>query len=229
MSIPPLPLNLPEEVLARRTDLPLKPAPVTLTGQTVRLEPLVIERDVLALFEVSHGRAITLGQRSVGPYDAEALIWRYMSGGPYPSAQAMAAGLRAQVEAVNGLCLTVVDQMSGQPVGVTNLMSNSPEHLKIELGGIWYSPIVQRTPANTEATYLMLTHCFNLGYRRVEWKCHSANARSRQAALRLGFKFEGIQESHMIIKERSRDTAWFRLLDTEWPAVKQRLEALLNG
>lgn len=82
--------------------------------------------------------------------------------------------------------------------------------------------------ANTEATYLMLKHCFELGYRRVEWKCHSLNERSRKAALRMGFKFEGIQESHMIAKNCNRDTAWFRVLEIEWPEVKQNLEQLLG-
>jgi RimJ/RimL family protein N-acetyltransferase len=110
---------------------------------------------------------------------------------------------------------------------MTNFMSNSPEHLKIELGGIWYSPIVQRTAANTEATYLMLNHAFGLGYRRVEWKCNALNERSRRAALRMGFQFEGIQESHMIMKGRNRDTAWFRILVHEWSAVEAHLRALL--
>jgi RimJ/RimL family protein N-acetyltransferase len=95
-------------------------------------------------------------------------------------------------------------------------MNNSPADLKIELGGIWYSPAVQRTPANTEATYLMLQHAFELGYRRVEWKCHSDNERSRQAALRMGFKFEGIQESHMIVKGRIAIRPGFAI-ETEWP------------
>lgn len=103
-----------------------------------------------------------------------------------------------------------------------------PEHLKIELGSIWYSPLVQRTAANTEATYLMLQHAFELGYRRVEWKCNAKNERSRRAALRMGFQFEGIQESHVIIKDRNRDTAWFRVLDREWPDVKERLEGMLE-
>jgi RimJ/RimL family protein N-acetyltransferase len=138
-----------------------------------------------------------------------------------------AAGLQAHVNASNGLCLCVFDLASGRHVGVTNFMNNSPAHLKIELGGIWYSPIIQRTQANTEATYLMLKHAFDLGYRRLEWKCHSHNERSRRAALRMGFKFEGVQESHMIVKGRNRDTAWFRILETEWPEVKEKLELLL--
>ena len=128
----------------------------------------------------------------------------------------------------NGLCLTLIDVPTDQPVGVVTFMSNVPEHLKVELGNIWYSPLVQRTAANTEATYLMLRHAFELGYRRVEWKCNAKNERSRKAALRMGFQFEGIQESHVIIKDRNRDTAWFRILDREWPEVKDQLEDMLK-
>ena len=84
------------------------------------------------------------------------------------------------------------------------------------------------TMANLEATYLLLQHAFNLGYRRVEWKCDALNGRSRKAALRMGFKFEGIQESHFIIKGRNRDTAWFRILDSEWPEVEKLLLGLLE-
>jgi RimJ/RimL family protein N-acetyltransferase len=114
-------------------------------------------------------------------------------------------------------------------VGVVNVMSNVPAFLRIELGGIWYSPVVQRTQAHLESTYLMLLHCFDLGYRRVEWKCDSRNERSRRAALRMGFMFEGIQEEHMIIKGQNRDTAWFRILAREWPVVGPKLEGMLYG
>lgn len=223
----PLPPKLPAPVLARRDSLPVKPDSVTLIGQYVRLEPLVVARDAQPLFEVSNGHPIKWGERSVDAYDAEALIWRYMFDGPFESIVDFTAGLQAHVEAPNGLCLCVFDMASGRQVGVANYMNNVPAHLKIELGGIWYSPIVQRTQANTEATYLMLTHAFDLGYRRLEWKCHSYNERSRRAALRMGFKFEGIQESHVIVKERNRDTAWFRILAAEWPEVKERLEQIL--
>ena len=160
-------------------------------------------------------------------YDADRLIWRDMPGGPFSTVTDMAASLTAQAQAVDGTPLTVVERASGQPIGLVNLMSNDPANLKIELGGIWYSPIAQRTGANTEATWLMLRHCFGLGYRRVEWKCDSLNARSRQTALRMGFRFEGIQEQHRITKGRNRDTAWFRIVAQEWPAVDAHLQGLL--
>lgn len=218
---------LAEDVLARRQILPLKPASVTLAGRYVRLEPLNVERDAAPLFAISNGQPASLGSRSIGAYDADRLIWRYLFAGPFPDVEAMLPYLHRQVNAANGLCLCVFDMATGQHIGVVNYMNNTPEHLKIELGGIWYSPLAQRTPANTEATYLMLRHAFDLGYRRAEWKCDSLNERSRRAALRMGFKFEGIQEAHYIVKGRNRDTAWYRILDSEWQAVKAHLERLL--
>ncbi len=229
MSIRALPPTLPDDILAQRTQLPLKPAAITLTGRLVRLEPLVVERDAAALFAASNGDPITIGDRTVEAYDADALVWRYMSGGPFATLDDFTVSLQRQVDAPNALCLCVFDVASGQPIGVTNLMNNAPADLKIELGGIWYSPVMQSTGANTEATYLMLSHTFGLGYRRLEWKCHDHNERSRRSALRMGFTFEGIQERHMIVKNRNRDTAWFRILDSEWPDVKTQLETMLYG
>ena len=227
MSDTPIGTALDEATLARRQTLPLKIEPVTLVGRRVRLTPLDLERDTAALFEASDGRALAVGDRRTEAYDPDALVWRYMPGGPFASAADMAGWLRGQVEAPNGLCLCVRDVATGVPIGACNLMTNLPEHLKVELGNIWYGPVAQRSGANTEATYLMLRHAFGLGYRRVEWKCDALNARSRAAALRMGFTFEGIQEAHFIIKGRNRDTAWFRMLDTEWPARQAHLEALL--
>lgn len=220
---------LPEDVLARRTTLPLKVAPVTLTGSFVRLVPLDLDRDVDALYAVSNGQPAKLGDREIAAYDADRLVWRYMPVGPFADAGAMRTALRAQVEAPNGLCLCVFHMPTGRQVGAVNFMANFPEHLKVELGSIWYSPLVQRTKASLESTYLMLSHAFALGYRRVEWKCDSLNERSRRSALRMGFTFEGIQDAHYIIKGRNRDTAWFRILDHEWPTVKLHLKSLLNA
>ena len=220
---------LTDDVLARRTALPVKFAPVTLAGRFVRLEPLDLDRDVDALYAVSNGQPTRLGDREVSAYDADALIWRYMPVGPFADVDAMRAAMRAQVDAPNGLCLCVFDQPTGRQVGVVNFLANMPEHLKVELGSIWYSPLVQRTKASLESTYLMLDHAFHLGYRRVEWKCDAFNERSRRSALRMGFQFEGIQEAHYIVKGRNRDTAWFRILDHEWPSVHARLEAMLNA
>lgn len=220
---------LPTEILERTQRLPVKPAAETLAGRYVRLEPLVVERDAANLFAVSNGAAIDLAGRTHGAYDAEALIWRYLFNGPYTDFAGFREYLAKAVDAADARCLCVFEQESNLQVGVVNLMSNVPAFLRIELGGIWYSPLVQRTQANLESTYLMLRHAFGLGYRRLEWKCDSRNERSRRAALRMGFTFEGIQEQHMIIKGKNRDTAWFRILDHEWPAIQEKLERMLYG
>lgn len=220
-------LPLPDDVLIRRGQLPLKPQAVTLQGRYVHLKPLDLARDVEALFTVCNGQPITSGSRSVEAYDPDQRIWRYMFSGPFSDAGALHDFLAPQVNAANGLALCVFDTESGRQIGVANYMSNVPDHLKIELGSIWYGPLTQGTFANTEATYLMLNHAFQLGYRRLEWKCDALNERSRRAALRMGFTFEGIQAFHMIVKGHNRDTAWFRILDYEWPDVKARLEEFL--
>lgn len=224
-----LPPPLPAAKLALRRSLPLKPDAPALSGRFIRLEPTVIERDAAPLFAICNGQAITLAGLEYPAYDADLLIWRWMPSGPFANLDEFVAYLRRQVDAANGVPYTVVDTEHGHAVGMINLMSNSPADLKIELGSIWYTPPVQRTPVNTEATYLCLRHCFELGYARLEWKCNALNERSRRAALRMGFQFEGIQERHMILKDRVRDTAWFRILEDEWPGVQRRLEGMLYG
>jgi RimJ/RimL family protein N-acetyltransferase len=189
---------LPPEVLARRATLPKKPAPVILSGDLVELRPLDLDADVDELHAISTSPD----------------IWRYMSGGPFATPTELRAWLAQQDAAEDGRPFTV--WMRGRRVGVANLIANQPQHLKIELGSIWYGTSAQRTGASREATRLLLGHVFGLGYRRAEWKCDALNEPSRRAALSYGFTFEGIQEAHYIIKDRNRDTAWFRMLATEW-------------
>jgi RimJ/RimL family protein N-acetyltransferase len=196
--------RLPADVLARRAQLPRKPAPVVLRGELVELRPLDLDADIDELHAISSGP------------DAEARVWRYMSGGPFADATELRAWLAVQDAADDGRPFTV--SMRGRRVGVANLIANQPQHLKIELGSIWYGQAAQGTGASREATALLLAHVFELGYRRAEWKCDARNEPSRRAALSYGFTFEGIQEAHYIIKDRNRDTAWFRMLDHEWRA-----------
>jgi RimJ/RimL family protein N-acetyltransferase len=214
---------LPADVLARRQALPARPAPVVLTGTLVELRPLDLDGDIEALYAVSSGAACRLGRRSTEAYDADARVWRNMSGGPFGDAAALRSWLAPQVAASDGLPLAV--RMTGELVGVACFIANQPAHLKVELGSIWYGPIAQGTGCSAEATYLMLEHAFALGYRRVEWKCDSRNEPSRRAARAYGFTFEGVQDAHYIIKNCNRDTAWFRMLDHEWPEISPRLRA----
>lgn len=213
-------------ILERRAGLPRKPDAVTLEGPRFQLRPLSLPADLEALHAISDGRAMRAGELATDTYDPALLVWRYLSAGPFTDADALGRWLSLQDGAPDGRPFSVLHRTTGQLVGVANLMSNHPEHLKIELGNIWYGRLAQRSGANTEATWLLLRHAFGLGYRRLEWKCDARNERSRAAALRMGFRFEGIQEHHMIVRDRDRDTAWFRILDTEWPKVDVLLQRL---
>jgi RimJ/RimL family protein N-acetyltransferase len=213
--------ELPAEILARRDRLPLKPAPVVLTGARVELRPLELAADGDALHAVSSGAPFSLAGRSVAAYDPEERIWRWMSGGPFADAAALRGWLGALAAEPDSLAFTV--RVAGTPVGVACLIANQPRHLKIELGSIWYGPIAQGTGVSAETAHLLAGHAFELGYRRVEWKCDAKNQRSRRAAMAYGFAFEGVQDAHYIIKGRNRDTAWYRMLDTEWATFRDRL------
>lgn len=213
--------ELPAEVLARRDRLPLKPAPVVLTGALVELRPLELAADGDALHAVSSGAPFSLAGRSVAAYDPEERIWRWMSGGPFADAAALRGWLARLVAEPDALVFTV--RVAGTPVGVACYLANQPRHLKIELGAIWYGPIAQGTGVSAETAHLLAGHAFALGYRRVEWKCDAKNQRSRRAAVAYGFAFEGVQDAHYIVKGRSRDTAWYRMLDTEWATFRDRL------
>jgi RimJ/RimL family protein N-acetyltransferase len=128
------------------------------------------------------------------------------------------------------LFLTVSSKDLNQRVGVVSFLNIVPRMRCLEVGNIWYSPIVHHTKVNTETIYLMLAEAFDvLKYRRVEWKCDALNARSRAAALRLGFSYEGLFRQHYIIKGRNRDTAWFAMLDRDWPSVKSNMNRWLSS
>jgi RimJ/RimL family protein N-acetyltransferase len=191
------------------------PQPTTLAGRFVRL---------VALDPAAHGKA--LYENSHGEQQEE--LWRYLFDGPYPDRSSFDARLREMASTTDPLCLTILEQPSQQPVGYASYMRIEPAHRCIEVGSILFTPLLQRTPGATEAMFLMARHVFeDLGYRRYEWKCNALNEPSRRAALRLGFTFEGIFRQHMIIKGRSRDTAWYAMLDSEWPSRKANFERWL--
>lgn len=215
-------------ILARAATLPVKPAPVELVGPRVRLLPTDPTRDAPSLFTMSNGQPAQVGERTIGEYDAATLVWRYLRYGPFDNATECAAYLTELGAGADILPITLIHEATKQPIGTLSFMSNAPTHLKIEIGHIWIAPVMQGSGVIYEAVYLMLRHCFDLGYRRLEWKCDALNARSRRTALNLGFQFEGIQEYHMIARGRSRNTAWYRILDHEWPSVRARLEARLG-
>jgi RimJ/RimL family protein N-acetyltransferase len=186
-------------------------------GRYVRVEPLAPMRHGDDLFAASHG-------------DAErARIWDYLPYGPFASREEFDVHLMAQEASDDPLFFAIRPHRSGKAEGIASLMAIEPAHRSIEIGHIWLGPGLQRSPAATEALYLLIAHAMDdLGYRRMEWKCDSANAASRGAACRLGFTHEGVFYQHRIVKDRNRDTAWFSILDSEWPAIRANFEAWLD-
>ncbi|MFD2183297.1 GNAT family N-acetyltransferase [Rhodoplanes azumiensis] len=163
---------------------------------------------------------------SQGP-DREAL-WLYLNAGPFPERAAFDAYLDSVAGRDEPVTLAIVDNATGRAVGHLALMRIKPAHKVIEVGNILYTAALSRKPGGTEAIYLVARLVFEtLGYMRFEWKCNTLNAPSRRAALRFGFTFEGVFPRHMIQKGRARDTAWFSILASEWPARKAAFEAWL--
>lgn len=195
------------------------PARKPLAGRFVTLRPVDPAADAAALHACSHGDPATEG------------LWTYMGDyGPFESVAAMRGWLEDCVASDDPLFFAVIEAASHEPVGMVSFLNIVAGMRRLELGHIWYAPKVQRSKVNTEAIYLMLRESFEaLHCRRVEWKCNALNARSRAAALRLGFGFEGVFRQHMIVKGRNRDTAWFAMLDGEWPAIKANMETWLYG
>ena len=155
-------------------------------------------------------------------------MWTYMGYGPFASLDEYAVWCASMVGVDDPLFYAIV--IDGDAVGVASFLRIEPAVGAIEVGHIAYSPRLQRTAAATEAMYLMMRHVFeDLGYRRYEWKCDALNDASRSAADRLGFTFEGIFRQATMYKGRNRDTAWYSVVDSEWPVLKSRFEAWLDG
>lgn len=161
--------------------------------------------------------------------DTEGRLWTYMASGPFATKAALKDWIATASNGCDPLFYAVVEQASAKAVGIASYMRIAPEAGSIEVGSIAYSPILQRTSLATEAMFLMMEHAFEtLGYRRYEWKCDSLNAASRKAAERYGFSYEGIFRQALVYKGRNRDTAWFSILDREWPAIKEAFVAWLD-
>lgn len=192
-----------------------RPRPLTLRGRYVTLEPLDADRHAAALWDVVRGQDE---------------VWTWLSEGPYAREGDLYRALAEKQRSSSAVFLAIIPE--GQPAsaaGYASYLRMEPAHGVIEVGSIMLSPRLQRTRAATEAMYLMARHIFDdLGYRRYEWKCNALNEPSRRAALRLGFSFEGLFRQHMVIKDRNRDTAWFAMLDSEWPERKRAFEEWLN-
>lgn len=191
------------------------PSSGPLVGSSCRLESLSVEQHGSALWQ-----AVSL--------DTEGSGWTYLPYGPFATSEEYRAHLSQQQASSDPHFHAVVEQDSGQAVGVCSLMRFFPEMGSIEIGHIYFSPRLQRTRAATEAVYLMLAEAFErLGYRRVEWKCNALNEGSKRAAERFGFSYEGLFRQTAVVKGRNRDTAWYAIIDGEWPALAERFQRWL--
>lgn len=185
---------------------PPHPSPEPMIGRWCRVEPLDPHRHATDLYRV-YAR------------DTDGTTWTYLAYGPFDTLEAYLDWMRDACRDADPSFRAIIDTTTGQAVGVASYLRIAPASGSIEVGHINFSPLLQRTPAATEAMYLMMRQAFELGYRRYEWKCDALNARSRAAAQRLGLAFEGVFRQATVYKGRNRDTAWYAAIDAEWPAL----------
>lgn len=192
---------------------PPRPGRMVLAGRWARLEPLHPEH-AAPLFEAF-------------AEDAAGAMWRYLGVGPYAGLEAYADWVRLAQRSDDPLHFAI-RMADGRFGGTLALARIQPEAGSIETGWLSFAPRLQRTPAATEAVFLLMQWAFEAGYRRFEWKCNAANTRSRRAAARFGFSYEGTFRQAAVVKGRNRDTAWFAAIDAEWPALRTAFTAWLD-
>jgi len=193
------------------------PTGVTLEGTYCRLEPLNAEvhaGDLYAAYRLAPDHR----------------HWTYMPVGPFDNAEDYRRYAEGAASSIDPQHYAVIDRKTSKAAGTLALMRIDPKQGVIEVGSIMFSPLLQQTPTSTEAQFLLMTYVFDeLGYRRYEWKCDSLNAPSRKTAERLGFKFEGIFRQAIVYKGRNRDTAWYSIIDEEWPQLKRAFQTWLSA
>ncbi len=194
-----------------------RPSRTSMEGRFCRMEPLATERHLADLFAAYSD-------------DTDGRLWTYMTDGPFNSIEELRSWMEPACAADDPLFHALIDLATGKAVGMAAYMRIKPEHGVIEVGSITYAPWLQGTSAATEAMFLMMRRVFNeLGYRRYEWKCDALNAPSCRAAERLGFTFDGLFEQAVVYKGRNRDTAWYSVLDRNWPPIEQAYVNWLNA
>lgn len=195
------------------------PARVPHRGASVTLEPLGIR----------HAEELWQSMQAAGPNGSSEDSWAYMGYGPFPDFATFRRFIGTFATTHDPIAWAVRPHVSGVASGWLTLMEIQPANAAIELGNIWFAPRMQRSRATTEAMFLLMRHAMDeLGYRRLVWKCNALNAPSRRAAARLGFVYEGEHRAHLVVKGRRRDTAWFSILEDEWPARRDAILAWLD-
>jgi RimJ/RimL family protein N-acetyltransferase len=195
-------------------DRELVPPPeVDIVGRLVRLEPLDAGVHTEGLFAA---------------YEGHDHLWTYMPHGPFESPQELRTWIESKQHRPDPMFFAIIDQRTHHPVGIASYLRIDPGARSIEVGWITYSPTLQHSAGATEAMYLMMRQAFDLGYRRYEWKCNVLNEASIRAARRLGMTYEGTFRQATVVKGRNRDSAWFSLLDSEWPTARAAMEKWLS-
>ena len=193
------------------------PKRAVMSGRYCRVEPLNADRHAQDLFDAF-------------AEDKAGKMWTYLFQGPFEQFSDFYCWLESASQSDDPICYTLVDIASGKAVGIAGYARIDTTNGVIEVGGLSYSPRMQKTALATEAMFLMMQNAFdNLGYRRYEWKCDSLNQASCRAAERLGFRYEGLFRQAIIYKGRSRDTAWYSVIDSEWPDLRQAFLAWLDS
>ena len=192
-----------------------RPSATLLQGQYCRLE---------RLNPMHHAADLWQAQQSA----LDSRDWTYLPYGPFHSLAEYTVWLNSVSALADPYFFAIIDLTTQQALGVASLMRIDPANGVIEVGHIYYSPLLQRTRAATEAMYLLMRYSFELGYRRYEWKCNNLNEPSKRAAERLGFSFEGVFRQAAVVKGYNRDTAWYSLLDSEWSSCQNAFEQWLN-
>ena len=194
---------------------PAWPGGAVLQGRYVRLEPLDADRHAADLHRANSA-------------DKDGIIWNYLPYGPFSSVAGYHHWVKEITAGKDPQFFAIINQETGHAGGVASFLRITPAAGSIEVGHINYAPELQRSRGATEAMYLMMKWAFQAGYRRYEWKCDASNKRSRRAAERFGFSYEGIFRQHTLSKGRNRDTAWFACIDKEWPALDEAYSAWLS-
>ena len=189
-----------------------RPSAVVVEGRYARLEPL----------SLAHAEGLYKAS-------SEPERFEFLPDAPPASVADVRAWIERYLQSEDYVFSAVVDRATGEAAGRQALMRIVPEHGVIEIGNILWGPAIARTRVSTEAFYLAARHAFDeLGYRRFEWKCNDRNEPSKAAAMRFGFTFEGVFRQHMVVKGRSRDSAWFSIIDSEWPVIRAGFERWLD-
>lgn len=195
-----------------------RPRAAVLEGESVDLQPVDPDSQCASLYALSHESK------------AGRKIWTYLPYGPFPDPEALRHRLAECAVSQDPLYFTIYDKDRACHTGMVSYLRINDLHRSIEIGHIWFAPVLQNSRQSTEALYIMMRHAFDdLGYRRLEWKCNALNDGSRRAARRLGFLFEGIFYRSMIVKGRNRDTAWYSIVEDEWPRLHRNFQTWLAG